>query len=1168
MTKQWKVLRNIIVASAMIVLAACGGADESAPNKLPPPAVNLPPAIDDASVAIARDAPAGTFVYDINDRFTGNDLDRDGHALRYAIDSGNDDGLFVIDATNGRITIAQNRYTATTSYTLRVSADDGFNTDTASIVVAILMPTPVDPVIVNGSAEVSENAPSGQSVYDVNDANTGMDIDGNGDPIRYDIIGGNTGNAFTIDPASGQIIVANALDYETTPAYTLTVQATDGAGTSTADIQITITNVNEVLPQIVDASIGVPEDRAAGTQIFDFDDVSGGDTDGEGELLTYSITAGNTGGRFAIDPATGIITLANLLDFETVTNYQLTISASDGLDSATAQLMVTVINVNDITPVLSAATVVVDANATAGTLVHDVNDASTGVDNDGDGDALTYTIQSGNTAGAFAIDPATGQVRVSNPADFANTDQYVLSIQADDGLFQATADVIVNVSRIVSGLNSRPSNPECVAASRPVPAGATYTLQQVFPNLTFNLPLAMLQAPADAAYWYVVERGGVVRRFANQETVASSSVFLDISARINNSGEGGLLGLAFHPDYPSTPYAYVYYTADSQLAGALFETRISRFQTRDGGVTLEPASEVVMLRLGQPTYYHNGGQIAFGADGYLYIGLGDGGTGTAQNTRNWFGAMLRVDINVTSAELANEIFYKIPADLQTGNPFAQNPRCIDGEGSQDCPEIYAWGFRNPWRWSFDRVTGDLWLADVGQSAWEEVDVVRRNGNYGWSRCEGGYVYPPTTPPTPCNISGLINPILSYGRDDARSIVGGFVYRGTRNPGLVGKYIHGDYITKNIWALDYYNDPNSTPQLLLTSTINFVTFAEGNDGEIYVPEFYGPGYSPGGIYKLVETSSGTTNFPARLSETGCVEPTNPQQPVSGVIPYNVNVPFWSDNATKERYLAIPDGTTMTIAANGHWELPVGSVLIKHIRLGGQLIETRLLMRHTDGGWGGYSYEWLPDQSDAVLLDSGKSVDINGQTWIYPSRSECMQCHTNVAGVSLGTETIQLNREITYPTTGRTANQIDTLNAIGMIDPPLNGSAASLGLPAMINPYDAAGDVHLRARSWLHTNCAYCHQPSGPTPVNMDMRYATAGADMNVCDVIPIEDLGLGSAARRIAPGNPANSVLMVRIQDRDPLAHIMMPPLGSTLVDTAAVNLLDAWITGMGNTCPP
>jgi len=1147
----WDVLRQLVLIGALASLGACGGADESAPNRLPPPQFNLLPVIENGFASVYRNSPVGTLVYDVNEQFTGNDTDRDGHALRYSIEAGNTDGLFSIDPDTGEITIVSGNYTATSNYVIRISASDGFNTDEADIRVAILMPTPVDPLLVNGNTEVAENAGIGTLVFDVNDVNTGQDIDGNGDPITYSLLSGNTGNAFSLDAGTGRITVAGTLDYEALSSYTLSIQATDGAGVSTADITIDITNVNEVLPDIADMSVSVPESLPLGSTIYDVNDVSGGDTDGEGESLSYQITAGNAGNRFAIEPATGVITLADSLDYETLASYQLTVSASDGIDTATAVVSVSVTNINDIVPVLMPATAIVDANAAAGTQIYDINDTSTGSDRDGDGDPLTYRILAGNTGNAFSLEPSNGQLTVSDPTGFATTDQYVLDIEATDGAFISSTNITVNVSRLVSGLDSRPANPTCVAASRPVPAGATYELQRVFPNLTFNLPLAMLQAPADAGYWYVVERGGVIKRFANQEAVTSASIVLDISSRINNSGEGGLLGMAFHPDYPSTPYAFVYYTADTQLAGALFETRISRFQTQDGGLTLDPASEVVMLRLGQPTYYHNGGQIAFGSDGYLYIGLGDGGTGTAQNTRNWFGAMLRVDINVTSAELANEIFYKIPADPQTGNPFASNPKCINGEGSQDCPEIYAWGFRNPWRWNFDRVTGDLWLADVGQSSWEEVDRVVRNGNYGWSRCEGGYVYPPTTPPTECNISGLVNPILSYGRDDARSIVGGFVYRGTRNPGLIGKYIHGDYITKNIWALDYYNDPNSTPQLLLTSTVNFVTFAEGLDG------------------RLTEVTSGTTGFPVLLSQTGCVDVNDPRIPINGMIPYDVNVSFWSDNATKDRYLAIPDGTTMSISANGHWELPIGSVLMKHIRLGGRLIETRLLMRHSDGGWGGYSYEWRADESDADLLETGKSVDINGQSWIYPSRAECMQCHTDVAGVSLGTETIQLNREVTYASTGRTANQIDTLNAIGMIDPPLPGSASSLGLPAMIDPYNNTGDLHLRSRSWLHTNCAYCHQPLGPTPVDIDMRFATVNPDMNLCNVPSTEgDIGLGVGAPRIDPGNPANSVLMVRIQDRDPLAHIMMPPLGSTLVDTTAINLLNDWITGMGNTCPP
>ncbi len=850
----------------------------------------------------------------------------------------------------------------------------------------------------------------------------------------------------------------------------------------------------------------------------------------------------------------------------------LLLMACGGADSGspTASPPATFPPASNVSPTIDDATATVERGAAAGTLVYDVNDAVTGSDRDPDGDILSYTLVSGNTDGLFALNPSTGRITVTDPANFTANQEYVLNIEVSDGQLSAGATITVKVWELVSGLDTRPVNSTCLAGPRPTPTGTTYALQRVFSALTFQNPLAMLQAPADSGYWHVVERAGVIRRFVNQETVASAEVFLDISGQVNTTGEGGLLGMAFHPDYPASPFAYVYYTADSALTGAVFETRISRFETRDGGQTLDPASEVVLLRLRQPTAYHNGGQIGFGPDGFLYVGLGDGGSGTAQDTRNWHGAILRVDVNVTAADLANGISYRIPSDSVTGNPFSSNPLCNNGVGTLDCPEIYAWGFRNPWRWSFDRVTGDLWLADVGQSAWEEVDRVIRGGNYGWSRCEGAYAYPATTPPTACDTrGGLINPLISYDRDAARSIVGGYVYRGTLNPGLVGKYVHGDFITRNIWAYDYYNDPAATPRLILNSPVNFVTFAEGVDGELYVPQFYGPNYAPGGIYRLVETTTGSTGIPTLLSETGCVDPANPRRPAFGLIPYDVNVPFWSDNATKERYLALPDNTTLQVDAQGHWNLPVGSVLIKHIRLGGRLIETRLLMRHNDGGWAGYSYEWRGDESDAVLLETGKQVDINGQTWIYPSRTECLQCHTDVAGVTLGMETLQLNRELTYPATGRTANQIDTLNAIGMISPPLTASAAALGLPAMPNPYTPGGDVHLKSRAWLHTNCAYCHQPMGPTPVDIDMRYATADPAMNLCGTASTEeDVGLGLGAPRIDPGNPANSVLMVRIQDRNPAAHVMMPPLGSTLVDTLGVSLLETWIRNMNGVCPP
>ena len=857
-----------------------------------------------------------------------------------------------------------------------------------------------------------------------------------------------------------------------------------------------------------------------------------------------------------------------------VASAMIVLAACGGADkSAPNKLPPPAVN---IPPLIVNGNTDVSEHAPDGALVYDVNDVNTGTDIDGNGDPIRYSIIGGNTGNAFAIDPATGQVRVSDPADFASSDQYVLSIQADDGLFQATADITINVSRIVSGLDSRPSNLTCVAASRPIPAGSNYSLEPVYTNLpAFALPVAMLQAPGDMGWWYVVELGGKVKRFANTANVDTASTFIDISDRVDMTFEGGLLGMAFHPDYPNTPYVYLSYTASS--TSAALESRVSRFVLQANG-TLDANSEQPILRLDQPFANHNGGNIAFGPDGFLYFGLGDGGGGgdpygNAQNTKTLLGSMLRLDVNVTSAEENAGIFYKIPNDPQTGNPFAGNPRCVNGAGSQDCPEIFAWGLRNPWRWSFDLLTGELWVGDVGQSAWEEVNRIQKGMNYVWNICEGTHDFKQSSPPIDCANppTGMVPPVVEYGHVDGNnSITGGYVYRGTDNPGLIGKYLYGDFGSKRIWALDFSTSP-AVPKELLVSPVTFVTFAQDQQGEIFIPNFYQGGQSQRRILKLVETGSGSPgNFPTLLSQTGCVDTSTPNQPqpMPGVIPYEVNVPFWSDGADKERYLAIPDGTTMSIESNGHWQLPIGSVLVKNIRIGTQLVETRLLMRHSDGGWGGYAYEWNAAGTDATLVDGSKTVDVNGQTWVIPSRAECMKCHTNVAGISLGTETVQLNRDKVYATTGRTANQIDTFNAIGMIDPPLAASASSLGLPAMPNPYDQMADDHFRARAWLHTNCAYCHQPSGPTPVNMDMRYATAGADMNVCDVIPIEDLGLGSAARRIAPGNPANSVLMVRIQDRDPLAHIMMPPLGSTLVDTAAVNLLDAWITGMGNTCPP
>jgi glucose/arabinose dehydrogenase len=251
------------------------------------------------------------------------------------------------------------------------------------------------------------------------------------------------------------------------------------------------------------------------------------------------------------------------------------------------------------------------------------------------------------------------------------------------------------------------------------------------------MPVSLQQAPGDSSRWFVVEQGGRVMTFANQANVATASAFVDISARLESGGEEGLLGLAFHPQYPTNPRVYLSYTARANT----LVSRISEFQSTDGGATLNASTERVLLTVRQPEANHNGGNIAFGPDGFLYIGLGDGGSGgdphgsigNGQNLQALLGKLLRIDVNATSGGFN----YAVPAS----NPHSANAFCgANGTGSQSCPEIYAYGFRNPWRWSFDRQSGELWLADVGQALWEEVDRVTLGGNFGWRCREGAHAY--------------------------------------------------------------------------------------------------------------------------------------------------------------------------------------------------------------------------------------------------------------------------------------------------------------------------------------------------------------------------------------------------------------------------------------------
>lgn len=348
------------------------------------------------------------------------------------------------------------------------------------------------------------------------------------------------------------------------------------------------------------------------------------------------------------------------------------------------------------------------------------------------------------------------------------------------------------------------------------------SVDQVYTSLSFSQPTAMRQAPGDASRWFVSEKNGVIRVFANNPSSSSSSVFLDISDIVDDSGEGGLLGFAFAPGFPvADPFVYVSFTR-----GSPFRSFISRFETLDGGLTLERFSEEIILELPQPRTNHNGGDIAFGPDGNLYVGFGDGGGGgdpfeNGQNTMNLHGTIVRIDVD-------GVLPYEIPA----GNPFDTNAPCLQGTGAAACPEIFAWGFRNPWRLSFDTTTGRLWTGDVGQDAWEEIDLVEVGENYGWNDREGAHCF---DPPSGC-ADNFREPHAEYGHGLGQSVTGGYVYRGTDVPDLFGWYVFGDFITGRIFGFEQGSAAGVVPEELLDTGLAIVTFAQDLDGEIYVLNF--------------------------------------------------------------------------------------------------------------------------------------------------------------------------------------------------------------------------------------------------------------------------------------------------------------------------------------------
>jgi glucose/arabinose dehydrogenase len=334
----------------------------------------------------------------------------------------------------------------------------------------------------------------------------------------------------------------------------------------------------------------------------------------------------------------------------------------------------------------------------------------------------------------------------------------------------------------------------------------------------FSQPIYVTHAGDGSGRLFIVEQAGKV--WILDEGSVLPDPFLDIDSKILSGGERGLLGLAFSPNYKTNGHFFVHY---SDLVG---DTALARYTVSADPNRADPNSEVIILQQDQPFSNHNGGQIAFGPDGYLYMALGDGGSGgdplgNGQNKNTLLGKLLRLDVS-------GSLPYLVPPD----NPFA-------GGGGR--PEVWAWGLRNPWRFSFDRLAGDLYIADVGQNAWEEINFQPAGSaggaNYGWNFMEGGHCYPsPGCDPTP-----FVAPVAEYSHAEGCSVTGGYVYRGGQATGLYGAYLYGDYCSGKVWGLLKKSDGTWANALLLRTDAYISSFGEDEAGEVYILDHNGPIY---------------------------------------------------------------------------------------------------------------------------------------------------------------------------------------------------------------------------------------------------------------------------------------------------------------------------------------
>lgn len=726
----------------------------------------------------------------------------------------------------------------------------------------------------------------------------------------------------------------------------------------------------------------------------------------------------------------------------------------------------------------------------------------------------------------------------------------------------------------------REANTTLAMPQNPQSSALSYRLNDALNGLTFEKPVGFAVEPGQTNRLFVVERTGrliVITNLSNP----TRTVFLDITNRVYSDFDfgyaEGLSSIAFHPGYATNHYFYVSYTLRTNVGGVFKNyNRISRFEAVHGNPNQGlPNTELPLITQFDEGDGHNINDLHFGPDNYLYAAVGDEGdnnTGddydNAQKIdKDFFSAILRIDVDkrpgnpAPNPHPANTSNYAIPADNPYVGATSFNGSAVNPANVRT--EFWAVGFRNVWRMSFDPATGFLYGGDVGQFSREEINVMSKGKNYGWAFRQGTLVGPKGAPPAGVT---LVNPLAEfahgYNTNQGFAIIGGIVYRGDRMPELYGAYIFSDYVSGNLWTMRY-DGTNATPPNRILGKTGLAGFrADPRNGDVLMAD-----HDTGKIWKLDYTTNAVGNIPETLADTGAFTDVATLTTPLGIVPYDINVPFWSDNAKKKRWFSLPSTSLkFTFDRSNSWNFPATTVWIKHFDLemtngvsqSSRRIETRFIVRNS-GGVYGVTYRWGNSTTNAILVPEG-GMDENfvihdggttrTQTWHYPSRNECNACHTPVAGFALGFNTAQLNRTFDY---GIVANQIYAMNDAGYF----NSTVTNIQLlPALASATNSAFSREYRVRSYLAANCVQCHQPGGVAQAFWDARITTPLSSTKIVNGSLFNNGG-NSNNRVISPGNAGQSMMLTRVANP---GTFHMPPLATSVLNDEAINLLSTWIT--------